>query len=62
VAGLEPFGKLWRLDLWRGQESSDTWLEAWRDLGTKRRPLTRVNHFHFDTGADGATPNYRICE
>ena len=39
VVGVDPDGNLWLLDLWRGQASSDVWVEAFCDLVLKWRPL-----------------------
>ena len=32
VVGMDPDGRLWLLDLWRGQAAADTWVEAFCDL------------------------------
>ncbi len=34
-----PGGRLWLLDLWRGQAASDTWIEAFCDLVRQWRPI-----------------------
>jgi predicted phage terminase large subunit-like protein len=39
VVGIDPGGKLWLLDLWRKQASSDEWIEALADLVIKWRPI-----------------------
>lgn len=39
VVGVDPDGKLWLLDLWRAQASSDEWVEAFCDLVRKWKPL-----------------------
>lgn len=39
VVGVDPDGKLWLLDLWRGQKASDAWIEAFCDLVLKWKPL-----------------------
>lgn len=39
VVGVDPEGDLWLLDLWRGQASSDVWVEAFCDLVLKWRPI-----------------------
>lgn len=39
VVGLDPDGRLYLLDLWRGQKSSDVWIEAFCDLVIKWKPL-----------------------
>lgn len=39
VVGVDPDGKLWLLDLWRGQAASDAWIEAFCDLVNKWKPL-----------------------
>lgn len=38
VVGLDPDGRLYVLDLWRGQTNSAEWIEAWCDLVLKWRP------------------------
>jgi predicted phage terminase large subunit-like protein len=38
VIGVDPENRMYLLDLWRGQTSSDVWIEAWCDLVTKWRP------------------------
>lgn len=40
VAGLDPDGRMYLLDLWRGQKSSDVWIDAFCDLVLKWKPLT----------------------
>jgi len=39
VIGMDPDGRLWLLDLWRGQASSDVWVEAFCDLVKQWRPI-----------------------
>jgi len=39
VVGVDAEGRLYLLDLWRGQTSSDVWIDAWCDLVTKWRPV-----------------------
>jgi predicted phage terminase large subunit-like protein len=39
VVGLDPDGRLWLLDLWRGQTAPDGWIEAFCDLVRQWRPL-----------------------
>ncbi|TVR08180.1 MAG: hypothetical protein EA385_10700 [Salinarimonadaceae bacterium] len=39
VVGLDADGRMYLLDLWRKQASSDEWVEAWCDLVRKWRPL-----------------------
>jgi predicted phage terminase large subunit-like protein len=39
VVGVDPDNRMFLLDLWRGQTSSDQWIEAWCDLVCKWRPL-----------------------
>lgn len=39
VIGVDPEGKLWLLDLWRGQEASDVWVERWCEMVKKWKPL-----------------------
>lgn len=39
VVGLDPEGRLYLLDLWRGQSSSDEWIEAFCDLVKKWVPI-----------------------
>jgi predicted phage terminase large subunit-like protein len=38
VVGVDPENRMYLLDLWRGQTSSDIWIEAWCDLVRKWRP------------------------
>ncbi|MCH4542725.1 phage terminase large subunit [Ochrobactrum sp. A-1] len=38
VVGVDPEGRLWLLDLWRGQTTSDKWVEAWCDIVLKWKP------------------------
>lgn len=39
IVGVDPDGRLWLLDLWRGQTSSDQWVEAFCDLVKEWKPL-----------------------
>jgi predicted phage terminase large subunit-like protein len=39
VIGIDPEDRLYLLDLWRGQSSSDTWVEAFCDLVLKWKPI-----------------------
>lgn len=39
VVGIDPDGRMYLLDLWRGQTSSDVWIEAWCDLVKKWKPV-----------------------
>ena len=39
VVGIDPEGRMYLLDLWRGQASSDTWIEAFCDLVAKWKPI-----------------------
>lgn len=39
VVGLDPGGRMYLLDLWREQASSDRWVEAFCDLVRRWRPL-----------------------
>lgn len=39
VVGLDPDGKMYLLDLWRKQASSDEWVESWCDLILKWKPM-----------------------
>jgi len=39
VVGIDPEGKLWLLDLWRKQASSDQWVEAFCDLVLDWKPM-----------------------
>jgi predicted phage terminase large subunit-like protein len=39
VVGLDPDGKMYLLDLWRKQTSSDVWVEAFCDLVLKWKPI-----------------------
>jgi predicted phage terminase large subunit-like protein len=38
VIVVDPENRMYLLDLWRGQTSSDVWIEAWCDLVEKWRP------------------------
>jgi predicted phage terminase large subunit-like protein len=39
VIGIDPGGRLYLLDLWRGQTSPDIWVERMLDLGVKWKPI-----------------------
>ena len=39
VIGMDPQGHLYVLDLWRGQSSSDAWIEAFCDLVVQWKPM-----------------------
>jgi predicted phage terminase large subunit-like protein len=39
VVGVDPENRMYLLDLWRGQTSSDQWIEAWCDLVCRWKPL-----------------------
>lgn len=39
VVGIDPEGKMYLLDLWRKQASSDEWIEAFCDLVLKWKPV-----------------------
>ncbi len=39
VVGIDPVGRMYLLDLWRGQAASDTWIEAFCDLVTEWKPM-----------------------
>ena len=39
VVGLDPEGRMYLLDLWRGQESSDRWIESLCDLVKEWKPI-----------------------
>ena len=39
VVGMDPENKLWLLDLWRRQASSEEWVEAFCDLVIEHKPL-----------------------
>jgi predicted phage terminase large subunit-like protein len=38
VVGVDPEDRMYLLDLWRGQTSSDVWIEIWCDLVKKWKP------------------------
>lgn len=42
VAGVDPDDNIYVLDVWRGQTSSDVWVQAWLDLARKHKPLMWV--------------------
>jgi len=39
VVGIDPENRMYLLDLWRGQSSSDVWVEAFCDLVAKWKPI-----------------------
>jgi predicted phage terminase large subunit-like protein len=39
VVGVDPDGRMYVLDLWRGQTASDQWIEAFCDLVIKWKPI-----------------------
>jgi predicted phage terminase large subunit-like protein len=39
VVGLDPEGRMYLLDLWRGQASSDVWIEQWCRLVKEWQPM-----------------------
>ncbi len=39
VVGMDPGGRLWLLDLWRGQAAADAWIEAFCDLVRQWQPI-----------------------
>lgn len=39
VLGLDPEGRLYLLDMWRGQTASDKWIDAFCDLVLKWKPI-----------------------
>lgn len=39
VVGLDPEGRMYLLDLWRGQTAADRWIESFCDLVRKWKPL-----------------------
>ena len=39
VVGMDPNGRLWLLDLWRGQAAADTWIETFCDLVRQWHPI-----------------------
>lgn len=39
VVGLDPEGRMYLLDLWRGQTASDEWIEAFCDLVKQWKPI-----------------------
>ena len=39
VLGIDSDDRLWLLDMWRGQESSDVWVEAFCDLVLQWKPI-----------------------
>jgi predicted phage terminase large subunit-like protein len=39
VVGVDNEGRLWLLDMWRGQASSDVWVDAFCNLVRKWKPI-----------------------
>jgi predicted phage terminase large subunit-like protein len=39
VVGIDPSGRMWVLDLWRGQTASDVWVETFCDMVKQWKPL-----------------------
>lgn len=39
IVGMDPHGRLFILDWWRGQTTSDVWIDAMLDLAEKWKPL-----------------------
>lgn len=39
VIGVDPDDNIYVLDLWRGQTTSDQWVQAWLDMVRQHRPL-----------------------
>lgn len=39
VLGLDPDGRPWLLDIWRGQTDSAVWIDAWCDLVKQWKPM-----------------------
>ena len=39
VVGIDPDDRMWLLDLWRGQQQADVWVNAWCDLVKKWHPM-----------------------
>lgn len=39
VVGLDPQGRMWLLDIWRKQASSDQWVESFCDMVLEWRPI-----------------------
>lgn len=39
VVGIDPEERPWLLDLWRGQTSSDVWVERWCDMVLRWKPM-----------------------
>jgi hypothetical protein len=39
VIGADPQNRIWLLDLWRAQASSDVWISSWCDLVKQWKPL-----------------------
>lgn len=44
VIGVDPEGRMYVLDLWRRQASSDAWIEAFCDLWTMRTVIPNCQH------------------
>lgn len=39
IVGVDPEDNIYVLDLWRGQTTSDAWVQAWLDLVRQHKPL-----------------------
>jgi len=39
IVGIDPEGRIYLLDMWRGQASSDVWIETFCDLVLKWKPI-----------------------
>lgn len=39
IVGIDPDGRMYLLDMWRGQSSSDKWVDAFCDLVKKWKPI-----------------------
>lgn len=39
IIGIDPEGRMYLLDLWRGQKASDVWVEKWCDLVIEWKPI-----------------------
>lgn len=42
VVGIDPDDNIFLLDLWRGQTSSDVWVQAWLDMARRWKPMMWV--------------------
>jgi len=54
VIGIDPKRRMFLVDLWRQQTSSNVWIEAWCDLVTKWKPalsLTLGSATQFNGGS-----------